>query len=246
MHNGPAGAGGWPLFILGMSMILSGLALIAPPPQATKPPSSPRLASRRVSGRDEDVANGDGRAGNSYADNYHDEADLDHDMPVPMPTPTHRRSSSKGIAMAIQQVVVADRRDPDGEGRSLVEAGPRHHRTASASARISEGVRGISEGASKGLDAQEVSLAIDDSLPVVEDGPSLRPSSVPNSSRVTAPSPAPAHPPATTDLHRQSSAGSPSPSARFSQASIADSEIGISIGAVNPASPGQASPRPVV
>ena len=58
MHNGPAGAGGWPLFILGMLMILTGLALIAPPPSAEAQPPSPggRLSAgaTRLSHREED------------------------------------------------------------------------------------------------------------------------------------------------------------------------------------------------
>ena len=40
LHNGPAGAGGWPLFIIGMMSILSGLALIAPPPSEAGLPTS--------------------------------------------------------------------------------------------------------------------------------------------------------------------------------------------------------------
>jgi hypothetical protein len=53
LHNGPAGAGGWPLFILGMLCILSGLALIAPPPSQGGLPTAdapgPRLRKHRNS-----------------------------------------------------------------------------------------------------------------------------------------------------------------------------------------------------
>merc|ERR1719473_1247001 len=56
LHNGPAGAGGWPLFILGMMGILSGLALIAPPPSEAGLPTAaapgPKLRQHRTS-RDE-------------------------------------------------------------------------------------------------------------------------------------------------------------------------------------------------
>lgn len=44
LHNGPAAAGGWPLFILGMLMILYGLYLIAPEQQSEGTVSSPRTA----------------------------------------------------------------------------------------------------------------------------------------------------------------------------------------------------------
>ena len=60
LHNGPAGALGWPLFLLGMLGVLSGLALIAPPPSdALKPVGTPpHLREMRIArhAADDDAA----------------------------------------------------------------------------------------------------------------------------------------------------------------------------------------------
>ena len=56
LHNGPAGAGAWPLFIFGMIGVLSGLALIAPPPSEAGLPTTaapgPKLREHRISRED--------------------------------------------------------------------------------------------------------------------------------------------------------------------------------------------------
>merc|ERR1719473_1512663 len=84
LHNGPAGAGGWPLYILGGMGILTGLALIAPPPSEAGLPTtaapSPKLRQHHVAREGHDAGGasstrkssidsprGHGRRGEAYA-----------------------------------------------------------------------------------------------------------------------------------------------------------------------------------
>ena len=158
LHNGPAGMGGWPLFVLGMLAILSGLALIAPPPSAQeRAPSSPRTRSARVS-RHEADGEGEGPLEQSAALDDHGFVE---DAPMPRPAAGHRRGGSLGKG----GIALAALRGKDGpEARSLVanegaDAPPRkaqHTRSPSRDQRnaalaMSEVVLSLDEGDADGI-----------------------------------------------------------------------------------------------
>ena len=253
MHNGPAGSGGWPLFIGGMLMILTGLALIAPPPTSDPEPPSPttRLSSgQRVSRRDDDSTHNGAPAG------VEEEAhELGNDRPMGVPSPVHRRSVSKsGLVTSALSVVTGDsKRSDDLEGTSLVS------------------YQGTSTRSSAAVGTHEVVLALEeeagaDTLPVAEDPAHLRPPSVSTARPSSASSAAhrfapqtpsfdnsntPCHTPLQSPASPLSSpatmptAGLAAPPAeRFSVGSSGgDSEVGVSIDALGEVAVPSPAPR---
>ena len=94
LHNGPAGMGGWPLFVLGMLSILSGLYLIAPRTEEPAPsPHGMRPKNIRISRREEDA---------EADDEAHDEAADPYGAAPRLPTPPQREITQAERAIELR------------------------------------------------------------------------------------------------------------------------------------------------